>query len=334
MNIGLTYDLQTDPADEHQAEFDSPATLNALQGALESLGHCVVRLGNAQQLLADRAQLDRVDLVFNIAEGRSGRCREAWVPTLLEHWGIPFVGSGAVTQALALDKVMTKRLAHASGIPTPRGISLEAPVSLAQLADLSFPLIVKPRYEGSGLGVDRNAVAHDLSSLNRRIAWALARFQQPCVVEEFIPFGEFTVLLIGNHPPRALPVIQRPIDPESRLSCHVVGSSTRHWLSPVDLTPALEIAAQALAVATSETLGCRDMARVDLRVDDQGRLYLLEINPLPSFDPDGSVGLLAEYLGIPYAVLVGDILDASLRRIGASRTSHPGRPLCVRRDAQ
>ncbi len=317
MRIGLTYDLQTDSTDPRQAEFDPPGTIAAVDAALQALGHEVVRLGGAADLLRAPQRLHDVGFVFNLAEGAHGRCREAWVPMLLERWGVPFVGSGSTTQALALDKVMSKRLAHASGLLTPSWCVLEQANAAPRAAELGFPLIVKPRWEGSGAGIDPGAVVQDLASLRRRAAWVIERYDQPCLVEQFIPHGELTVFLIGNNPPQALPAIQRPLEPVSRLSCHVAGSSTaRTWLCPIDLTADVDAAAGRIAAAAFEALRCRDVARVDLRVDAQGRIYFLEINPLPSFDPDGSLGLLAEYLGLTYTHLVGQILNTALLRVG------------------
>lgn len=313
MNIGLTYDLQTDPSDERQAEFDAPATLEALRLALESLGHHVVLLGNASQLIADHRYLQYVDIVFNIAEGNFGRCREAWVPMLLEQWGVPFIGSSAAAQALGLDKVMSKRLASASGVQTPLWwLITHANAPLAE--HLPFPLIVKPRYEGSGLGIGPHTIVYNNEALRRRASDLIRRFKQPCLVEQFIPFGELTVFLVGNQPPQTYPAIQRPLDVKTRLSTHVAGNS-QAWFCPVELTPELDSAAREAAVKVFEALGCRDMARVDFRVDEAGQVYFLEINPLPSFAPDGTVGLLAEFLGITYAQLVGRVVDAAVDRI-------------------
>ena len=330
MQLGLTYDLQTDPTDERQAEFDPPSTIHALQTALESLDHAVTLIGGVEELLRGGPTRWRdIEVVFNIAEGAHGRNREAWVPMLLEQWGIPFVGSDAVTQALGLDKVMSKRLARASAVMTPNWCVVERVASLSETVAWHFPLIVKPRYEGSGRGIDPGAIVHDAEALRARVAWALARFQQPCLIEEFIPFGELTVFLIGNAPLVALPTIQRPLDPASRLSCHVARrSSTEHWLSPVELTPQLDARARAMAVTMCDALGCRDMARVDVRIDEAGTPYFLEINPLPSFDPAGSLGLLAEYLGTTYTQLVGCILEAALHRLGR-RSTPPALPVLL-----
>jgi len=327
MRIGLTYDLQTDPADERQAEFDPPATLDAVTGALAELGHEPVRLGGAHELLAHPQRLKGIGLVFNIAEGSAGRCREAWVPTLLEQHGVAYVGSDPLALSLGLDKVMSKRVAVAEGIATPRWVSVEHPSFLPPELPLAFPLIVKPRFEGSGRGIDAGAVVRTRDALAARVAWLFERCGGPLVMEEFIPFGELTVCVIGNDPPAAYPAIQRPLDPATRLSCHVLTPAPSHWECPLTLDAALDGEARRIAVTMFEAVGCRDVARVDLRVDAAGRPYFLEINPLPSFAPDGSLGLLAESLGTTYTELIGRILDAACRRLGLAARRLPPEPL-------
>jgi len=325
MRIGLTYDLQTDPADERQAEFDPPATLDALSRALAALGYEPVRLGGAAELLEQPQRLREVALVFNLAEGRDGRCREAWVPTLLELHGVPYVGSDPLALSLGLDKVMCKRLAVAEGIATPRWVSVDQPSELPAALALAFPVIVKPRVEGSGRGIDAGAVVRTQETLAARAAWLAARCEGPLLIEEFIPFGEVTVCVIGNDSPEALPAIQRPLDPATRLSCHVVRPAPSNVTCPLALDHPLDAEARRIAVRMFEAIGCRDVARVDLRADAQGRLFFLEINPLPSYDPEGSLGLLAEYLGTTYASLIGRILDAARKRLAtpASRAALP-----------
>jgi D-alanine-D-alanine ligase len=224
-----------------------------------------------------------------------------------------------------LDKVISKRVAAASGVATPRWVVVPPGdrVASARAAELRFPLIVKPRYEGSGRGIDPGAVVYEPVGLQRRIEWLTERLSQPCLVEEFIPLGELTVFLIGNRPPAALPVIQRPVDPVSRLSGHVARTPQAEWLCPLELTPELEQAAVRMASTVFDALRCRDLARVDLRVDDAGRPYFLEINPLPSFDPEGGLGFIAEYLRTTYAALVGQVLRAALARLGIPESAPP-----------
>ena len=327
MRIGLTYDLQTDSTDPRQAEFDPPQTLEALMRALEAPGHRVIRLGNAHELLRAPQRLQEIDLVFNIAEGSDGSCREAWVPMLLELSRVPYVGSDPLALCLALDKVITKRLAIAEGIRTPRWISIENPQGLPDPFPVAFPVIIKPRFEGSGRGIDPGAIVQHRADLAARVAWLYEQCREPILIEEFIRGGELTVCLIGNDPPTAYPAIQRPLDPPTRLSCHLIKPQPAQGLCPLVLDEALDAQARRMAVQIFETLGCHDMARVDFRVNDAGQLYFLEINPLPSFDPDGSFGLLAEYLGTTYAQLIGAVLDAALCRL----SMQPPRMACVDR---
>ena len=318
MRIGLAYDLQTNPSDERQAEFDPPATIQALAASLAALGHDVILLGNARALLKEPQRLAQVELVFNIAEGDAGRCREAWAPMLLELRGAPYVGSDPLALMMGLDKVMSKQMAVAAGLLTPRWISVAHPAALPSPCPLAFPVIVKPRWEGSGRGIDAGAVVRTPAALAARAAWLFARCPQPILAEEFIDGGELTVCMIGNYPPTAYPVIQRPIDAATHLSCHVIRPAPSRWETPVSLTAALDEHARRIALEMFNALGCRDMARVDLRVDALGQLYFLEINPLPSFDPEGTIGLLAECLQTTYTELVGRILDAARARIAAT----------------
>lgn len=324
MRVGLTCDLQTDPNDPRQAEFDPPRTIEAVCSALAELGHAVVRLGSAGDVLRRPERVRVVELVFNLAEGAHGRCREAWVPNLLELYGVPYVGSDAMALALGLDKLACKRLALAGGLRTPRWLALEHPGELPHTLPFTFPVIVKLRYQGSGIGLDAGALVHNEKALRSRIAWLWSRWPDAMLVEEFIPEGELTVCLIGNNPPTTYPVIQRPLDRATRLSCHITNSSEASCETPLELTPALEGEAQRMAVAMFEALGCADMARVDLRVDEQQRPWFLEINPLPSFDPEGSLGLLAEHLGVTYAQLLGRILDAACARLHSSLVTRHG----------
>lgn len=246
---------------------------------------------------------------------------------------MPYIGSDALALALGLDKAASKRLARASGVPTPRWMTLNGPGDLPAELPLAFPVIVKPRYEGSGMGIDPGAVVADRDALEARAGWLLEQLRewhgdaaapgqevatmlpQPILIEEFIPGGELTVFLIGNEPPTAYPAIQRAVDAASGLSSHVAPQAS-DVMVPVVLDDAIDQRARELSLAMFRALGCCDMARVDLRVDAQGAAWFLEINPLPSFDPQGTVGWLAECQGRTYAQVVGEIVSAAQQRLG------------------
>ena len=332
MIIGMTYDLKTeyvfkagDPQDAN-AEFDHPDTVGIMAESIEAAGHRVVRIGNARSLIQMRDQL-RVDLVFNIAEGSQGRNREAQVPILLEMWGIPYSGSDGLTQALTLDKLMTKKVLISEGIPTPRFFEIHrAEDPLPQ--DLSFPLIVKPRFEGSSKGLTEKSVVRGARELREQAAWVIRTYHQPALVEEFIRGNEFTVAVIGNDPPEALPVVRIQIDGKSELGDLFYTFSRiaegAKYLVPAGIDAALESRLKELAIRTYRAVECRDFGRVDIRVDAQGNPFVLEINPLPSLSTEDVFGILAEHQGMTYGDMIRRLLKTALERHGLVKEAVAG----------
>ena len=319
MRIGLAYDLQPDDmSTDRWAEWDRPETVDGIEQALRALGHAVQRVGSAHEMLGRLDEIRReCALVFSIAEGAASRTREAWVPTLCEMIGLPYVGSSPQTLALALDKWMTRRLWQAEGLPVPTGANVSRLADVDALGALPFPLIVKPRYEGSGMGIDADAIVSDRASLHRRVAWAIAAYQEPVVIEAFIRGGEFTVCLVGD-PLRALPPVQRHVDPTTTLSCHIAQRRERRdtvaWQLPCESTTLLDEQLQRLALRAATVLGCRDLARVDVRVTPEGQPHLLEINPLPSLDSDSTFVLLADVLGWGFPGMLQRIIEPAIDR--------------------
>lgn len=324
MRIGLTYDLKDnyqlkkgDPKDA-LAEFDSQKTIQDLEEALVELGHQVIKIGRAEQLLKSLDRLS-LDIVFNLAEGDCGRNRESWAPTILELKKIPFIGSDSSVLAICLDKLLTKKLLVSNNIPTPdfRGID-----SLADLKNLiiKFPIIVKPRYEGSAKGISVKSIVKNRKELISRVKFILNKYKQPALVEEFIKGSEFTVAIIGNKKPEVMPVIPRAVDIDTTLSTHVLEKERANReifkiKKAKEITPKLEESLKELSLRTYQALGCFDFARVDLRVDEKNNPFVLEINPLPNLSKKDTFGLLAEYLNINYKDLISKILTASIKRL-------------------
>jgi len=171
VRVAYAFNVQQ-AVEESEAEFDTPETVDYVAGLLEDCGHEVVRLdaGLPLPLFVDRLVATRPDLVFNTAEGRSGRFREALYPALYEELGLPYTGSGPWTCAVTLDKRLTKSLAAAAGVRTPASHLVQAPGDLDDLA-LTPPLIVKPNFEGSSMGIRESAVVSGVDEV-RRVAEA------------------------------------------------------------------------------------------------------------------------------------------------------------------
>lgn len=333
LTIGLVYDLlgtlacaPGDPADA-DAEFEPEATLVALEAAIARLGHRPVRIGNPHALLsaAGKGALPELDAALNIAEGFGSRNREAWAPVLLEMAAVPCLGSDALTLSTCLDKVWAKERLAAARIPVVPGVSI-ASVGELEKVELSwgYPMFVKPRWEGTAKGIGPLSKVADASALAAAVAFVTASYSQPALVEPFLEGAEYTVTVVGHAPPRALAVLQRALERETRIGLHAVErhrSPSGPWAFevPGHLDAELERRLASLGLAAFEALECRDFARADFRLDAAGEPQFLEINPLPTFAPDGSFGILAELEGRPHEALLADVLGEALRRLEGAR---------------
>lgn len=329
MKIGITFDLKeevpagADVPDDHQEEFDSPATVEAIAAVLRRLGHEVVLLGNGPEMLQRVVQAPP-EFVFNFAEGRgTSRSREARVPALLEMLGIPYTGSDPLTLAATLDKDCARRLVQSHGGAVPRGELFPVDADLAAVRRrprLPYTMIVKPAWEGSSKGIRGKCVVDTPAELADALA-ARRDQRQPMLAEEYIAGEELTVGVLGNASPRVLGILRVvPLQEEPRFvySLEVKRDyATRvRYECPPQLPAAHLRAVEEAALLAYRALGCRDVARVDFRVRD-GVPYFLEANPLPGLNPETSdLVILARLSGMAYDELITDILDAAIRRQG------------------
>jgi len=322
--VGLTFDLKTDykfkkddPLDAN-AEFDHPDTIDVIAEAIAANGFKVKKIGNAANLLETIDNLG-VDIVFNISEGLSGRNRESQVPILLEMAGVPFVGADALTLGLTLDKVMAKKIFIADGIPTPKFFEVSSALSLTNHDHCAFPLIVKPRFEGSSKGLSESSRVENMDELKKQVEFIIKTYKQPALVEEFISGQEFTVAIVGNENPEVMPVVQIKIDGKLKLNDKFytfarITSDRLEYICPAKITSDLKKKLDDLALKVYRCVECRDFGRVDFRVDQNGNPFCLEINPLPSLSTEDVFMLLAKQIGISYEQMVGKILNSAILR--------------------
>ncbi len=328
LRIGFSYNVKrvdTKGGDDTEAEYDAPETINSIRDALESYGHVVVPVEATAEL--PRQLMDTpVDLVFNIAEGVSGRNREAAVPALCELMGIPYTGSDAATLSIALDKALSKRVLRQHGILTPEFQVMET--GRERLSPkMKFPLIVKPNQEGSSKGVSAHAsVVDDEEGLRAVVRELLDKYRQPALIEYYIAGREFTVGLLGDKRPRVLPPMEiiflDKANPRPVYDYQIKQEWEKHvyYQCPAKLTPAELKSMERIARETFIALDCRDVARVDLRMDEAGEIYVLEVNPLPGLTPGYSdLCLIANAANIDYRMLIGEILAGGLKRMREKR---------------
>ncbi|MGF1627034.1 MAG: D-alanine--D-alanine ligase [Alphaproteobacteria bacterium] len=329
MRVGLTYDLRDDYralggfSEEALAEFDSEETVAALEAAIGVLGHQVDRIGHIRRLAERLVGGDRWDLVFNFAEGIAGRSREAQVPALLEAFGIPYVLSDPLTQAVGLDKAMSKRLVRDAGVATAP-FALVGDDADAAACALPFPVFAKPVAEGTGKGCAPASKVETPAELVAVARALRARFAQPVIVEPFLPGREFTVGIVGTgRDARALGVLEIVLRESAEPGIYSFDNKelceSRVDYVLVDDTEAQ--AAAATALAAYRALDCRDAARVDLRSDASGVPQFLEVNTLPGLHPTHSdLPILATRAGIGYDRLIAAILEAACTRLGLTPT--------------
>ncbi len=324
LRVGFTYNVKRvkpalDGTRDEEAEYDAPATVQAVREAIAAAGHEVIDLEATADLPA-MIETTKPDLVFNMAEGIKGRNRESQVPALLELLDIPYSGSDPAALNIALDKALAKKIVRQHGILTPNFFIMNTGKERLS-RDLEFPLIVKPIAEGSSKGVHATSVVENETELREAAQKMVAKYDQPALVEDYIGGREFTVGMLGERRPKVLPPMEvvfldgsetRPVysfefkqDSSSKIRYDVPARFEAAQLK------ALERAARECFIA----LGCRDVARVDFRMDEQGKLYFLECNPLPGLTPGWSdLVLIAKAAGIEYSALIAEILSGAIRR--------------------
>jgi D-alanine-D-alanine ligase len=328
MRIALTHNLRlTDSEDE--AEFDSRETIDALTGALERLGHRVERIevsGPASRTAA-RLEAFAPDLIFNTAEGRRGRFREAFYPALFDELGFPYTGSDAWVLAVTLDKSLTKLMLGEHGVISPRGQFIEE-IGELKLDGWRWPVIVKPNFEGSSKGITQESVIEERSRLRAFVEKQLARFPAGVLVEEFIPGKDLTVAFLEKASPErggVLSPVEYVID-ESELSkrryriydydLKSVHYDAVHVRCPAQFPGHVLERAQDMARKAYKALGCRDLGRIDFRVAEDGQVYFIEINALPSLEPGAGIYAAAALEGLHTDAVLGKVVESAIARWG------------------
>ncbi len=306
-------------------EVIEPEIVEAVIDALEAAGHDVAAVEDGVDLVDRLTQQlpstipgEEPGLVFNLAYGIQGRARYTHVPSVLEMLGLPYVGSGPLAHSLALDKVVAKMVFARRDLPTPEFRVSDGAVDDA--AGIEFPVIVKPRHEAGSLGLE---MASDATALRRVTGRVAERFRQPLLIERYVAGRELYVGLVGNDPPRALPVVEllidgRPPDLFRQEDKELEGRELRYEVpAPIDDGVADE--ARRIAVEAFQELGCRDLGRADLRLDEDGRLFLLEVNSIPGLLPAGPYARAAAAAGLDYRALVDRLVqEAAGRCFGAT----------------
>ncbi len=338
MRVGLAFNMKRGDSEEGgeppssrseaQAEWDDPDTIAAVQSALEER-HTVIPI-NAANDLYESLQRSRPDIVFNMAEGEFGPCREGHVPSILEYLNIPYTASDPLTLNICLDKARAKEILSFHGLPTARfkvvnsrGFSFNS---------LHYPLMVKPLYEGSSIGIRNNSLVRTRQEMRERVLWVLDRFKEPALVEEFLAGREFTVAILGNgEEARVLPIVEIRFDSlpagvnpiysfEAKWIWDTAANPLEIFECPAQLGPELKSEIERVCLEAYRILRCRDWCRIDVRLDANDRPHIIELNPLPGVIPrpedNSCFPKAARAAGLTYNELINTVLNVACKRYG------------------
>ncbi len=338
MRVGLTFNLkrgvpeegQEPPSTsrEAQAEWDDPATVDAVRVALRER-YEVIPIDAADDPY-NALRESRPDIVFNIAEGTFGPCREGHIPSILEYLDIPYTASDPLTLNLCLDKSRAKEILAYHGLPTARFRVVED--KELSFNSLHFPLLVKPLFEGSSMGIRNDSIVHTQQELRNRIARVLERFRQPALVEEFLPGREFTIAILGNGAEaRVLPIVEIRFD-SLPAGMNPIYSYEAKWIwdqssnplqifdCPARISGETQAEIERICLEAYRTMRCRDWCRIDVRLDGSNRPHIIELNPLPGILPlpedNSCFPKAARAAGMTYNQLINSVLDSACRRYG------------------
>lgn len=341
VRVTLLYNEPTLPADHPDAdsEHDVLETVDVIAKHLQAAGLQVSRLGTTgdPKALLIGLEAAKPDVVFNLFEGTAGWGRsEEYVAGVLELLKLPYTGCPTLPMTLCRDKPLAKRLFAGAGIPTaPYVVIPEGPIPPCPMA---FPVIVKPGQEDASVGIDQKSVCRNEAELEERIEYLRRRYGPSILVEQLIVGREFHVPVIE----RDGQIVVLPFSeilfppPADGLPIWPIVTFDAKWKpnsrdfaatpakNPADVDDHLRRCVTEIVVKTFQLLDCRDYARVDLRVDESGKPFVLEMNPNPCINPLAGVAAALESAKIPYAEFLQGCVRNALRRAGRADGSEIG----------
>lgn len=320
MHIALIYSKYDDLLEEvkelnpHGAT-QMKDTVYAIAEGLESNGHRVTKIEATNSLLNTLAAIEKPDVIFNLSAGITNKRSQANIVGMLEMTGIPFVGSGLSTHVLGLHKEITKILLRENGVRTARSqLFVDGDEEIRE--DLRFPVIVKPEHEGSSVGVTHSSKVDSKEDLRAVVKEKMETYDQVILVEEFLPGREFTVGVMGNIDLEVLPIKEYLFEGEEEFEFLTVDAKADDLIPskiPADISEELKEEIEDMAKRAFRALRCQDLARIDFRLDSEGKPNVIELNTLPGMQKGYSdFPTTAEAGGYSYEALLDKLVNFAL----------------------
>jgi len=330
LKVGILFNLPIRPQRgediDYLAEVEVLDQVDAVQNALVSLGlsYAFFPIKDDLEEVIRTIKAYEPSVVINLAEGYMGDSDfEMHIPSILEILRIPYTGSTPITLGLCKDKGLAKAVLRANNIPTPKYLVIE---NFKKTMGLRFPLIVKPLREDASIGITRRSFVRDIAELERQVKYITNVYRQPALIEEYICGREFNVSVLGNEEPLILPIseIIFEFDDDPKIVDYAA-----KWLKdsdeyaktkpicPAELSEELRRKVENVALKAYRALGCRDYARVDIRLEDKtGIPYVLEVNPNPDISLEAGFVRSLKAAGISFEDFIMKIISYALSRAG------------------
>lgn len=268
---------------------------------------------------------EKPDVIFNFIELYKENSRlEMNIVGLFELMNITYTGAPPMALANCQSKVLAKRMLQTLGVQTPNFMVIKQNPSRLQ-HNLRFPIIVKPAFEDASVGIENDSIVTNNKELKARIEYVLYNFAQPALIEEFIEGRELNIAVMGDLEPAALPISEIDFTEMPDHLYNIVSYQAK-WdpkheayhktipVCPANLSKKIETKAKEIALEAFKVMGCRDYARIDMRLSNDKELYVLEVNPNPDLTEGAGFMRSAEAAGTSYSKALKKIVDLAYKR--------------------
>lgn len=320
-------ELSFEPYFDISIDGDPHEGFRAISDALNSVGYesYILNLKDSYQTFLDDYNANRPDVVFNLVEIFHDRSYlEMSFASLLELMKIPYTGASPISLGTCQRKILTKGILKSMGVNTPPFCIIAEPSDIKKI-NLNFPVIVKPAAEDASIGIENESIVYDSVKMKARIEYVLKKYNQNVLVEEYIDGRELNVAVMGDKVAKVLPISE--IDFSNMPDhLHNIVSYQAKWdplheayhktipICPAELPVRVERLAKRTALKAFRALGCRDYARVDMRLSKNNELFVLEVNPNPDLTEDAGFMRSADAFGIPFEQALKKIVDFAWAR--------------------
>lgn len=310
-------------ADEFEATNNDRSEVEYLRAVIKDLGFSVRVMGVRRFTAPTVQKIQDInpDVIFNLCEAfNEESIGESYIAGFFELLKIPYTGSPPLALALALNKKRTKQILKSAGIPVPYGVVVDVEET-PNLEDLTPPYIVKPIREDGSAGITSKSVTSDTDEVIALVEKIHKEYEQAAIVEEYIEGRELTVPIIGDKHPKVLAIGEMDFSSLPKKDPKIItyrGKWDAHdpldHNYPAELDNGLQKRIEKIALKAFKEIGARDYARVDIRLAENRRPYVIEVNANPLISPEAGFATAAEISGLKYKEVIQTILESALSR--------------------